>query len=436
MDGDPRHTRCYLFLQGMATPFFAQLGVALARRGHTVRRINFTAGDRLFWRLPGSISYRGALDDWPRTFEHCLNEWHITDVVLFGDWRPLHAAAIRIARLRGLAVHVFEEGYVRPNWVTLEQGGVNNNSSLPRDPVWYRKAAGSLPPWREGRHFPGSFAQRAVHDVLYHCWSQAFRWRYPGYRSHLPTHPFVDYAYWIRRFARAPTVRREAKARMDALAALGLPYFLVPLQLDTDSQLRINSPFRRLAPAIEAILESFARHAPNDTALLLKEHPLDSQQSDWRGLAMATAERFGMSDRVFYVVGGDVATLIRGSRGVVTVNSTAGMLALALRRPVIALAQPIYHMPGLTYQDGIDRFWTEAEPPDAALFDAFRRVVVERTQIKGGFFSRDGLAEVVAGAVTRLEAAAIEHRLTRMSPRLSPVAFLDEEAFTLPGGAD
>jgi hypothetical protein len=93
-------------------------------------------------------------------------------------------------------------------------------------------------------------------------------------------------------------------------------------------------------------------------------------------------------------------------------------------------------MPGLTFQGGIDRFWTEGVPPDADLFDAFRRVVVERTQINGDFFSDEGLAAAVAGAVTRLEAAALEHRLTRISPRLSPIAFLDEETFTLPGGAD
>lgn len=435
MDGDPRQTRCYLFLQGMATPFFAKLGTALARRGHIVHRINFTAGDRLFWHLPGSVAYRGTLADWPRALERFLNEWRITDVILFGDWRPLHSAAIRIARLRGLAVHVFEEGYLRPNWVTLEQGGVNNNSALPRDPAWFTSDAQSLPPWRKRKSFRGSFARRAVHDVIYHCWSALFSWRYPGYRGYLPTHPFVDYAYWIRRFARAPSMRRQAQASLLALKASGRPYFFVPLQLDTDSQLRINSSFGRLAPAIEVILDSFARHAPAEMALLLKEHPLDSQQIDWRGLIMATADRLGISDRVFYVVGGEVDVLMRDSRGVVTVNSTAGMLALGLGRPVMALAQPIYNMPGLTFQHGIDRFWTEGVPADAELFDAFRRVMVERTQINGDFFSAEGLKAAVAGAVMRLEAAALEHRLTRISPRLSPIALLDEDAFTLPGGA-
>lgn len=61
MAGEPRQGRRYLFLQGMATAFFAELGTALAKRDHIVKRINFNAGDRLFWRLPGSVSYRGSL---------------------------------------------------------------------------------------------------------------------------------------------------------------------------------------------------------------------------------------------------------------------------------------------------------------------------------------------------------------------------------------
>ena len=39
----------FLFLQGIASPFFSVLGSALRERGHGVRRINFSAGDWLFW---------------------------------------------------------------------------------------------------------------------------------------------------------------------------------------------------------------------------------------------------------------------------------------------------------------------------------------------------------------------------------------------------
>ncbi len=67
-----------------------------------------------FWRLPGAVDYRGDLADWPAFLSERLDEWSVTDIVLFGDCRPLHRAAINIAARRRIRAHVFEEGYLRP----------------------------------------------------------------------------------------------------------------------------------------------------------------------------------------------------------------------------------------------------------------------------------------------------------------------------------
>lgn len=436
MDGGARHVRRYLFLQGMATQFFAELGLALARRGHIVKRVNFNAGDWLFWRLPGSVAYRGTPEEWPRAFEHYLGEWGITDIVLFGDWRPLHAAAIRIARLRGVAVHVFEEGYIRPGWITLERGGVNNNSPLPRDPSWFLETAQDLPPFSNAAPVPSSFTARAVQDVVYNVWSWLFAWRYPRYRSHLPIHPFVDYTFWIKRFILASSNQRRANETLRALSASGKSFYLVPLQLNSDSQLRINSPFGHLAPAIDKIVMSFAKHAPAETLLLLKEHPLDNRMVDWEAQAMALAEKLGVRDRILYVAGGDVGELMRRSRGVVTINSTSGTLALSLGVPIVTLAHPIYSLPGLTFQAGLDRFWCEATAPEPELADAFHRVVVDRALVRGDFFSREGLTMAVSGAVARLEADAYGQRPVLRSFQPNVAAIVGDGAVAEAGGAD
>jgi capsular polysaccharide export protein len=409
--------RRFLFLQGMATWFFARLGAALARRGHEVRRINFNGGDRLFWPLPGAIGYRGHLDDWPAFLVRRLDEWGVTDIVLFGDCRPLHIAAINIARARGIAVHVFEEGYLRPNWITLEQHGVNGNSTLPRDPRWFRETAFDTPPWDGGRPIVDRFSIRAVNDVLYHATRLLLVGLYPRYRSHLLWHPFVEYLGWLRRFALTPVIRPRAAAKRRSLAHADRPYYLFPLQLDSDSQIRVHSPFVGMVDALEAVISSFARHAPSEACLVIKEHPFDVGIVNLRRVARRLVRAARVADRVVYLERGPLEILIERSRGVVTVNSTSGLPALAAGKPVIALGTSIYDLPGLTFQDGLDRFWREAKSADPALFDDFRRVIAARTQINGGFFSTEGLALAVAGAVDRLEREAMGQPLIRASPR-------------------
>jgi capsular polysaccharide export protein len=65
-----------------------------------------------------------------RPLSKIIAEKSITDIVLYGDTRPLHAEAIKLAKGLDLRVHVFEEGYLRPYWVNYERGGANGNSRL------------------------------------------------------------------------------------------------------------------------------------------------------------------------------------------------------------------------------------------------------------------------------------------------------------------
>ncbi len=121
----------FLFLQGVCSPFFPRLADALRAHGHDVRKVNFTVGDRMYWRRGNAVSYRGPMDALPDFYKQQFEAHGTTDIVLFGDCRPVHRPAIELAKALNLRVHVFEEGYFRPFWITLEQGGVNGHSSLP-----------------------------------------------------------------------------------------------------------------------------------------------------------------------------------------------------------------------------------------------------------------------------------------------------------------
>jgi capsular polysaccharide export protein len=179
---------------------------------------------------------------------------------------------------------------------------------------------------------------------------------------------------------------------------------LFPLQRDCDYQVRVHSPFRAMHLAIEHVLASFAGHAPTAARLVVKLHPLDSGLVDWAAITGHLAVEFGIADRVIILDGGDLEKLMARKPAVVTVNSTVGTLALARGLPVIALGKAIYDMTGLTFQGELEDFWSGAMPPDAELFDAFRRVLAARCLIPGSFFNEAGLILAVAAAVDRLEA--------------------------------
>jgi capsular polysaccharide export protein len=425
--------RRILFLQGLASTFFTRLGAALEARGHSVHRVNFNGGDRLFWRLPDAIDFRGTLEEWPAVLGELLEARRITDIVLFGDCRPLHRVAIKIAAHRRIPVHVFEEGYLRPSWITHELGGVNAYSSLPRDPDWYRAAARTLPPWEAVPSAPGNFLRRATEDVLYNVATVALTWRFRGYQTHRPWHPFVEYAGWIAKFARRPLARRRSDRLMRLIAGSRDPVYLLPLQLDCDTQIRQHSSFGRIEPALDHIITSFARHAPNNARLVIKEHPLDNGMTNWRHVAERLATARGVADRVIYLDEGDLGVLLRRARAVVTINSTVGTLALGEGLPVIALGQAIYDFAGLTFQGELDDFWQHGTPADPALVDAFRRVIGARTLIYGGFFSEQALAAAVDGSVAKLEAVAV-HTTAAMSAA-SNQSIADHGLEAIPAGA-
>ncbi len=94
-------------------------------------RVGFNKGDENFWFAPASyLRYTGTPENWPTRIAALLADKKITDLVLYGDTRPIHAQAIEAARALGVQVHVFEEGYLRPYWVTYERGGSNGHSRL------------------------------------------------------------------------------------------------------------------------------------------------------------------------------------------------------------------------------------------------------------------------------------------------------------------
>ena len=391
--------RAFLFLQGPPGPLFYNLAAEMRSRGVKVERINICAGDDVDW--PGEAAhFRKRFRDWPVYLDNFLRTHGITDILLFGDCRPYHASARRVAALRNVRTHVLEEGYLRPHWMTLELEGVNGYSRLRRDKDWFFSEAARLPPEEEMKPVTAAFRRRVRDTALHYTAVHIGNLAYPHYRSHRPDAPFAEAVGWIWKYVSS---RRRALEAERKLAALGeQPFFLLPLQLSGDYQIRSHSPFPDMQSAAAYVLESFARHAPGSANLLIKAHPLDSSRFAWGRFLKRKAKALGIAGRVHFIDGGDLEALAKTTEGMICVNSTSATLALAEGRPVCVLGDAIYRIPGLTFEGHIDDFWANPGRPEPGLYENFRRVLVERCLIRGGLASESAVATLVENMAGKL----------------------------------
>ncbi len=397
----PGEKRSFLFLQGPIASFFDRLGGALIARGHRVHRINLHFGDQLFWRLPAS-NYRGRFEDWRGFVAGMLEQHQVTDLVLHGDRRPYHIVAAEEARARGIAVIATDLGYVRPDWITLEYDGMTTYSRFPRDPAAIRALAAKLPEPELGPRFHTPFWLIAALDVAYNLGLVFGRPFYPHYRYHSICHPFAEYAGWIwSRLKRLFTARATAAAKYRLQSAPG-SYFLVPLQIATDFQIRAHSPFRAAREAVHEIIASFAKSGSR-RKLVFVVHPLDNGLIGWRRFVARLARRSGIAEQVLALDGGTPTELLRNAAGIVTVNSTIGVTALHQGVPVKVLGNAVFDIAGLTCQSPLAAFWHDPVPPDPKLMAAFLRALIGTTQVKGGYYEPASQACAIAGFVERLE---------------------------------
>jgi len=394
--------RSTLFLQGPLSPLYAMIGDRLERRGHAVHRVNLCLGDRLDWRRAGGIAYRGRVDGFPAFVARLLDEHAVTDLVLHGDRRIYHRIAAEAARARGVVVAATELGYLRPDFMTVERDATATGSHFPDDAATIRAIAAAAPAPDLTLRYPGSFVMQAVPDVVYNLANSLFWFLHPGYRRHTIHHPFADYAAWGLRLATERRRKAAAEALLARLAGAGTPFFVFAMQLEGDFQIRDHSPYGSLRPALAEVFASFRAHAPAGTALVVKNHPLDNGLERWDAGIRRLAAEHGVGERVHFADGGGLAALVKASRGVVTVNSSAGLEALQWGVPVKTLAPAIYDLAGLVDAGPLDGFWSRPEPPDAALLDAYVRALAATVQVKGTIYSRAGCAAAADAIAARI----------------------------------
>jgi capsular polysaccharide export protein len=379
-----------LLLQSPHGPFFQRVAHELCAAGAgAVYKINFNGGD-FFYYSRDAIAFRGNLKEWPEFLTNYVRCQAIDCIMVFGDCRPIHIVAKKVASSLGLQFWVFEEGYVRPNFITLEQHGVNGYSQLPRHPKAYDVWADTQ--LQNEINVPKSFGVAAKCAMVYFTacallWP--LFWRYKHHRNL----NILDGLYWVRSYWRKLRyAAKEANALVDLKPIGQRDFFLVILQVATDAQVAIHSSFESIEQFIVHTVNSFAQfvqtHPHRNEVLLFKHHPMDRGYTDYTALIRQLIGQQNLLDRVRYIHDKHLPTLLANAQGVVTINSTVGLSALYHGTPTIALGNALYSMKGLTCQAPLSEFWKAPMhfKPDANLHAKFRNYITTHTQINGSFY--------------------------------------------------
>jgi len=380
-----------LLLIGPLGTFFARLAAHLERGGVPVTKISFPLHEFGF-PAHQRISFSGPMAEF-REFLHALIlKRGIRHVFMYGDFIDPHRIAIELVRAinaeQALPYHleswVFELGYVRPHYVSLELERVNARSNLNQSADFYS----SLPPVLVNPTVPSACGLR---------WRKA--WKTPTFIQHAftnypiisgphklqpkPSYLWAQLVGFGRKHLYRFTERSVHKLLMD-----GTPYILVPLQVSSDSQITLGSDYAGMEPFIAEMIASFASHAPCADRLAFKHHPRDRGYNHYGNLVHELALRHGVADRVLYFHDGALGTILKRAKAVLTINSTVGIQALYHAIPTKVLGRTFYNLPGLTDQQSIAEFWQSPQSSDRELFRRFYACVIDSTQINGNFDGR------------------------------------------------
>jgi capsular polysaccharide export protein len=391
----------FLFLQGPHGPFFYEFSRILIASGASVLKIGFNKGDEYFWRDRATYqSFQGDHEEWPTYFRDLIADG-VTDIVIYGDARFFHTSAIEIAKKAGITVHCFEEGYLRPYWVTYERGGVNGNSRIMSMPIeTMRTALKKIDD--EQPEAPARWGELRNH-MFYGAWYHfhvLFRNRsYPNYKTHRAASINQEFSSHAKRLFMMPWRSFKRAYDTSRIIKSGYVYHLAMLQLGHDASIVDHSPYEDMEGFMRDVVQAFALKAPKHHHLIFKAHPLEDYRVEVDKIAYQLAAEFGMTGRIHFLNGGKLAELLGIVRSVVTVNSTAGQQALRRGLPVKTMGESVYSKPELTSNQSLASFFKDPHTPDLPAYLDYRRYLLATSQVIGGFYSKKSRVRLIRQSV-------------------------------------
>ena len=366
--------------------FFARLSNYLEENNVRTYKILFPLHEYGF-NQSRIIKYDQNINYFKKFLSKTLINYEIKHIFMYGNVLIPHKQALDLVqelKIEGnnINTHIFELGYLRPNFVTLENEGINYNSSLIKSREFYLKqdSFSDLPiPKKHAR-----FRIRKIWKTISFINHSFKNYKIVEKEHKLQPKPIYIW-YQIKGFIlKYFFFFTEYKLKN---YFLGKNYFLVILQVSTDSQLTEGSDFKDNKKFIYKVIKDFAEANPNGVNLVFKHHPRDRGYTNYFNQIKKISNEFDVLNKVFYFHDYFLSKLFQNPncKGTVLINSTVGYQSLYHSVPVKSLGITPYNIEGLSGQQDLTSFFRNPSIVDRLLFKKFYKHVMENSQINGNF---------------------------------------------------
>lgn len=385
----PMRARKILIVQGDWESGMSLLALDLKDAGHEVGKVLFCAPDLMYCiRGIQTHMFRDPIQGFDAWLRDLVASEGYDTFFLYNHYRPYNQIAWNLAEALDMGCFVFELGLIRPACVM-----VFSRDAVPLQSVsenWAALLEGGPAPGKS--EIPAELCQVSTPaKLIVFCanflFSRVTSPFFPNFVDQREMGLWSHFKHGLIHLWRFVERAQDSEYDSQFAGELSGNYYAVPLQVHSDTQILRCSKYTTIERFIHDVVDSFKKHAPPDTQLVFKVHPMDRGYKDYSDLIAGLDDRLG-GGRLIYVDRVHLPTLLQHSRGVVNINSSVGISGLVHHAPVIALGTAVYDLPGLTFEGDLDDFWTGAIRPKATRVTHFMNLLLATNQGRGTLSQR------------------------------------------------
>ena len=388
----PRQFTNALILQADWEGGMANLALDLKGAGKSVSKVLLHAGDWIYkWKGVPTVNFDAPIDIFEDWLRHYIEKNKVDCLILYNQYRPYNMIGWDLAEELDIECIVLELGLLRPDFCSIYSRELNHFDYIASrwaDIVSEGETLGE--PKKPAQLALMSTPQKMVQFALYYSFSRfmaKFARRHTHYQDQRPLNFRHHLTAGIRGALRFQGREKQSRYNTVFSTKWSGRYYIVPLQVHSDSQITQRSHFENMEKFIRIVANSFFKHAPSGTKLIFKVHPMDRGYKDYQKLINALRSEPG-GGRVYYLDRIHLPTALDHARGCVTINSSVGLSALIHGAPTIALGKAAYNHRGLTYHGKLNAFWKQHGEVNTKHVSNFVALLMQTSQAQGTLYQR------------------------------------------------